>query len=102
MATTNQAIAANPLFGRPQWSYVDVQRGPVRGPQPRLAQGTGRTAASHAPPGNAATLPGYLTDQEYEPSAFDYGPSDRESFLARIPPTINVGDNGRSIVGTYE
>lgn len=97
----SQALQANPMFGRPTWTYVQVQRGPVRGPQPRLAQGTGLTGDPELP-GNAATLPGYLSDYEYEPTFFDFSPSDRESFLARIPPTILTGTNGRDEVGTYQ
>ena len=91
----------DPLFGRPGWAYVDVVRGPVRGPQPRLAQGTGRTGAPSSK-GTGPQLPGYVSNNDYDPSPYSYRPPNRESFLNTIPRTINVGDNGRELVGTYE
>lgn len=92
-------LAANPLFGRPVWTYVDVTRGPVRGPQPRLAIGTGGQIGK---PGSAAQLPGYLTDNEYKPDSFDYQPAARESFLLRVPKTVNIGSDGRETVSSYQ
>lgn len=91
-ATQNQIIA-NPMFGRPIWSYIKVAPGAVRGPQPRLAQGTGHTGDPSLP-GNAARLPGYLSDQQYEPVEFTYAPPNDPRFQARLPRTINVGDDG--------
>lgn len=79
---------------RPVWSYTDVRRAPANGPQPRLAQGSGRTAADPGLPGNAPGLPGYLTDNHYTPNLFAYDPSRRDDFLNRIPRTINVGTDG--------
>lgn len=96
----NQAQQANPLFGRPIWSYVNVVRGPVRGPQPKLAMGSGRTG-SIAQAGYASTLPGYVSQPDYKPNPFDYQNKLRESFLNRIPRTIRTGENGRELVGTY-
>jgi hypothetical protein len=95
-------LAANPLFGRPTWTYVHVQRGPVRGPHPRLAVGSGNTTGKQAAPGSQSQLPGYLTDNEYEPQGFPYQPSAREDFLLRIPRSILTGENGRELVSTYE
>src|SRR5260221_9157151 len=71
--TTHQSGggAFNPMFGRPAWTYVQTMAGPVRGPQPRLAKGSGRTGDPSLP-GNAASLPGYLSDNQYEPSTFAY------------------------------
>jgi hypothetical protein len=91
----------NPMFGRPIWSYVNVVRGPVAGPQPRLAQGTGRTGKPSAS-GTAAQLPGYVSDNDYSPSPFSYQPINRESFENPIPRGINIGQDGRGLVGTYE
>jgi hypothetical protein len=91
----------NPMFGRPTWTYVDVIRGPVAGPQPRLARGTGRTG-NPAAAGTAAQLPGYVSDNAYQPSPFTYQPPNNESFEKVIPRTISVGDNGRELVGTYQ
>jgi hypothetical protein len=88
------------MFGRPVWSYVNVIRGPVAGPQPRLAQGTGRTGA-HAATGSGAQLPGYVSDNSYQPSPFTYHPTSRENFEQLIARTIATGVNGREIVGTY-
>ena len=92
---------SNPLFGRPIWTYVNVVRGPARGPQPRLAQGSGQTGNA-AQAGYNSVLPGYVSRPDYQPNLFDYQQKVRESFLNRIPDTINVGTNGRALVGTYE
>ncbi len=91
----------NPMFGRPIWSYVDVVRGPVAGPQPRLAQGTGRTGKPSAT-GSGAQLPGYMSDNAYQPSPFTYQPTDRQSFEDVIARSIGIGNNGREMVGTYQ
>lgn len=91
----------NPMFGRPIWTYVNVIRGPVIGPQPRLAQGTGRTGKPSAP-GTAAQLPAYVSDNSYSISPYSYRPVLRESFENPIPRTINTGENGRELVGTYQ
>jgi len=98
--TQTEQQQTNPLFGRPTWSYVDVIRGPVSGPQPRLARGTGRTGKP-ASPGTAAQLPGYVSDNAYQPSPFTYLPSLNDQFTTSIPRAIGVGQNGRDIVGTY-
>jgi hypothetical protein len=94
-------ILSNPMFGRPIWSYIKVDPSPVRGPQPRLAQGTGRTG-NPALPGNAAALPGYLSDQEYFPTLDTYGPTYDPDFMRLLARSIHVGSNGRSLVGTYQ
>lgn len=99
MSTTAERI--DPMFGRPSWTYVNVIAGPVRGPQPRLAQGSGQTGA-HAAPGKQAALPSYMSDNEYVPSLDSYAPEDRQDFLYNVPRTINTGSNGRELVGTYE
>jgi hypothetical protein len=96
-----QAQQANPLFGRPVWSYVNVIRGPVRGPQPKLARGSGHTG-NIAQAGYASSLPGYVSTPDYKPSLFDYQQVRRDSFLNRIPRTILMGENGRALVGTYQ
>jgi hypothetical protein len=75
------------------WSYIKVNNAPVAGPQPRLAQGSGRTGDVGLP-GNAASLPGYLSDNMYQPEGLDYMTSVRESYLNRIPASIGVGDDG--------
>ena len=92
---------ANPLFGRPAWTYVQTIAGPVRGPTPHLARGSGATGPN-ALPGNAAQLPGYLSDNEYRPSTFAYDPINSPSFLGHVPRTINTGTDGRDLVGTYQ
>jgi hypothetical protein len=94
-------ITTNPMFGRPGWTYISIQQGPVRGPQPRLARGSGRTGDPSLP-GNAAMLPGYLSDNEYLPTLFTYDPVDKPGRLLRPPKTINVGTDGRDEVGTYK
>jgi hypothetical protein len=94
-------ITTNPMLGRPIWTYTDVAMGPVRGPQPRLAQGTGLTG-NPSLPGNAGQLPGYLSDNEYFPTLFTYDAVNKPEFMGEIPKTIKTGDNGRGIVGTYQ
>lgn len=94
-------ISTNPLYRRPVWSYVSVREAPVKGPQPRLAKGTGRTG-DPALPGNAAQLPGYLSDYDYEPSGYSYQPKNQQRYTIPIPRTIKVGADGREIVGTYK
>jgi len=91
----------DPLFGRPTWTYVDLMQGPVRGPQPRLAQGTGRTGLPAAS-GTGAQLPSYISDNQYEMTPFTYQPPARDSFGGGIPRSIGTGENGRQIVGTYQ
>jgi hypothetical protein len=91
----------DPLFGRPIWSYVGVMRGPVSGPQPRLARGTGRTGKPAAT-GTGAQLPGFVSDNDYQPSPFTYQPINRSNFENLIPRSILIGENGRELVGTYQ
>jgi hypothetical protein len=123
-------MATDPLFGRKTWQYVQVVRGPVAGPQPRLARGTARTGKPSYP-GTGPQLPAYVSDNDYRPSPFTYQPvrnrpfrfigphtvhteteaSQLESTFSsvpgdtyekNIPQTIGVGTNGRALVGTYE
>src|ERR1700686_5518054 len=96
-----QGLQADPIFGRPTWTYINVQRGPVMGPQPRLSIGSGNTGGSGTPGANAS-LPGYVSQPAYKPTLFEYANTDKENFLFRPPRTINIGDNGRILVGTYE
>jgi hypothetical protein len=91
----------DPLLGRPTWTYTSVIRGPVAGPQPKLAQGTGRTGKPSAP-GKAVQLPSYVSDNDYHPVPFSYGPSFRASFEQLIARTIATGNTGRELVGTYQ
>jgi hypothetical protein len=93
---------ANPLFGRPIWTYTKVAQGPVRGPQPKLAIGSGRTAKGKSSPGTQSSLPGFVVEPDYKPTEFAYAPSLRNDFLERIPKTIHTGSNGRELVGTYQ
>lgn len=93
-------IASNPMFGRPIWTYTRVQPGPVRGPQPRLARGSGRTG-DPALPGNSSQYPGYLSDNEYLPTLFPYDPVNQPTFQKKIPRTIGTGDDGEVVLGTY-
>lgn len=89
------------MFGRPTWTYVSVMAGPVRGPQPRLARGSGLTG-DNAAAGKAAALPAYMADNEYVPTLDGYSPQWRRDFLYKPPLSINVGSDGRELVGTYK
>lgn len=93
MVALNPQVAAKLNQTKPV-TYVEVIRTPARGPQPRLAQGSGRTASDPTLPGNAPSLPGYLTDNQYFPNVFDYMPKLRENYLMPIPRGINVGVDG--------
>lgn len=99
-AATNP-IGLNPMFGRPNWTFVNIQKAPVTGPDPRLAIGSGKTG-NNALPGNDAQLPGYMSDTQYFPTMNDYSPWHQESNKIAIPKTIDHGENGRELVGTYE
>lgn len=97
----SQAMGAmNPMFGRPIWTYTSVVSSPLAGPSPRLARGTGRTGGNPGP-GQNALLPAYLTDNEYFPTEFAYQPGYIPSYRSNIPRTINAGDDGISVLGTY-
>lgn len=91
----------DPMFGRPNWTYVNIMRGPARGPQPKLAKGTGRTGA-HSATGTGPQLPGYMSDNDYMPSPLEYLPKYNEDFTNPVPRSISTGVNGRGLVGTYE
>ena len=95
------ASALSPLFGRPGWTYVSIQRSPQLGPTPHLAQGSGHTNPKTSLPGNSAQLPGYLTDNEYFPTQFGYLPEHQPSFCSPIPRSIRTGDDGVELMGTY-
>ena len=96
-----QPLQASHLARSAIWTYTQVQPGPVRGPQPRLARGSGKTGTS-ALPGNAPNLPGYLSENTYQPVGFTYDPVNQPDWLKRIPKTIMTGENGRALVGTYQ
>ena len=96
-------VQAVPLYSRNAiWSYVSVVRGPSLGAQPRLAQGSGKTAAGTSLPGNAPSLPGYLSDNAYFPVLNEYDTHFAPEFAKYIPKSIKTGDNGRILVGTYQ
>lgn len=101
-AAAQNPISTNPLFRRPGWSYVGPAEAPRRGPLPRLANGTGYTAAKASPPGQAPQLPGFVADNDSYPSLNSYQPENIQNFQIPVPRTINVGSNGREMVGTYE
>ena len=96
-----QSVQVNPLLGRPGWQYVNLVRGPVRGPQPKLAKGSGQTGIPGTP-GTQSALPAYVSQPDYQPNEFDYQQKLRDSFVNRIPRSIFTGENGRELVGTYE
>lgn len=98
--TAQPNTAQNPLFGRPIWTYVRRDSSPVAGPQPRLAKGTGRTGDPELP-GNAASLPGYLSDNEYFPSEYYYQPIHNPHFRTVLPRSIQTGNDGIELLGTY-
>lgn len=93
-------LSTNPLFGRPQWSYMDAVDSPRRGPMPRLSMGTGRTT-NPALPGTAAALPGYVNTPDYTPNVPDYQPANKQQFQANLPRSILTGNDGCELVGTY-
>lgn len=98
---TQSPQATDRLFGRTGWSYVNIIRGPVIGPQPRLAKGTGKTARRNTKSGIDAQIPGYLASSDYVPTPLEYSPTNQQDFTRKIPRSIATGDNGRQVVGTY-
>jgi hypothetical protein len=97
-----QSQQSNPLYSRN--AYTTVYNSPVLGPMPQVTRnlGTGHSALGATPPGQTPLLPGYVTQNEYQPSLDEYQPALNETFEAELPRTINVGTNGRELVGTYE
>lgn len=93
--TENMALG---LFGRPA-NYTDIVRGPTQGPSARTAPGTGRTGAPTG--GTGAQLPGYVSDNQYEPTLFQYQPRARQDFLYRPPQTFPAASDGKELLGTY-
>lgn len=89
MQAPTQGVAANPLFGRPIWTYLSVNTAPVRGPQPRLARGTGRTGKTGYP-GTGNQLPAYMADNEYTPTTFTYDPVENPIRQKRLHPSLPV------------
>lgn len=94
-------IGLSPLFGRPQAAtYVTVTQTPVKGPQPRLSIGSGHTGNTSLP-GNAPSLPGYLSDNSYFPVEFEYQASHNPNTKINIPRSIGIGNDGLDMLGTY-
>lgn len=87
----------SPLFGRPGWTYVTVQRQPRIGPQPKLAVGAGGMPVS----GNVQ-LPGYMAYNTYQPQGMEYDPRLNLNRKQNIPRQIRAADDGRGMVGTYQ
>lgn len=91
----NNPAQVSPLFGRPGWTYVQPVQAPRLGPQPRLAQGTGRTAGPVTSGGGyEPVMPGFVVQPDYEPPMYDYQGQNNQRFTRDIPRTIHVGDDG--------
>lgn len=109
-----QAVQANPLFGRPPYAVVRAQGtiGPpltssARGYQSVLGAprqlGTGRTGAL-SKPGEANVLPGFMAERKsYQPTTFEFAPNLRTSQVDRIPATLATPGtvDGIALLGTY-
>lgn len=109
-----RAVRANPLFGRPSYSFVKPQG--VLGPplagnyqggtqfQPPRQLGTGMTGGASRP-GESPVLPGYMSKNAYQPgSQMEYSPNMRDDWLLRVPATLHgpgMAVDGVSIIGTY-
>jgi hypothetical protein len=103
-SSPTQALAANPMFGRPIWSYVQVSRGPASGPQPKLARGIPQTGANSGFPGTNAQLPAYVADYEYFPTVFTYDPVHNPVRVQPIPNSLSTpgkDDGLRALNPTY-
>lgn len=88
------------LLGKPGWSYQAVNTSPKMGPVPRMAQGSGQTAAPDVRQ-DGTQYGGFLSNQEYQPAPFDYEPGQTDNFLARIDKRGVGGVDGLALVGTY-
>src|SRR5262245_43909704 len=84
---------AAPVYSRP--AYLTTYNSPVLRPKPAMTRnlGTGHSALGATPPGQAPLLPGYVTENEYQPTQFGYQPPLREDFEEHIPRSINVGND---------
>lgn len=108
-----QAVQANPLFGRPPYAQVAAQgvlgpvpagnyRGGVTWMPPRQL-GTGRTGAL-SKPGEANVLPGFMAERkDYQPTTMEYAPDLRVSWMNKIPATLATPGtmDGIALLGTY-
>ena len=96
--TAAEVFGSVPMFGRPGWQYVNVQAQPRIGPQPRLVRGTGKTARG---PSESPLLGGFASHEDYHPQGMEYDPAWVENRMQDIPKTINTGDDGIELLGTY-
>lgn len=102
-ATPSANSTTNPLFGRPGIDYTGRVSTSQAGPIPRMSVGSGRTGVASdrstgfVPTGNAG-------QQDYQPQGLEYSPLAVDAFSRpNMPPrTVNLGNNGRELVGTYE
>jgi hypothetical protein len=85
-------------------AYSTIYNSSVLGPMPQVKRnlGTGHSALGATPPGQAPLLPGYVTQNEYQPSLDEYQPNFSDTFEGQLPRSIGVGNNGRELVGTYQ
>jgi len=84
----------------PRSNYQTSSNPQVFGPVSKLGYGTGRTGKS-SPKGLQALLPGYASVYEYFPSLFGYYPKFRRNYNLDVPKSINTGNDGIELVGTY-
>lgn len=96
----------NPLFGRPGLSsvYQATVATPQAGPILRGSVGSGNTSSGES---NRSTgfIPGgsLVTQTDYQPQGLENHPLGSDTFaLPNMPPkALNLGTNGRELVGTY-
>jgi hypothetical protein len=81
--------------------YTSVMTSPRIGPQARLSYGSGATGGRDVR-ADGTQYGGFLAENDYQPAPMDYAPGTSGNYLARIPASVGIGDNGRSVVGTYQ
>lgn len=106
-AIPNTNSTQNPLFGRPGLSsvYQATVNTSQAGPILRGSVGSGNTGSGEA---NRSTgfIPGGSLDvqRDYQPQGLENHPLGSDTFtLPNTPPkALNLGTNGRELVGTYQ
>ena len=92
---------AGPLFGRPGMTYTQVLDTPNAGPAPKLSYGSGQTGSpSNRQRGHI--VGGYVSENDYRPDSYDYQPEQSDTFTKKLPGSVGLGANGRTLVGTYD
>lgn len=90
-----------PLLGRPTPRAGVYAPDPRLGPVPKMSQGTGATGQPVMQAHAGAEPAGYLARRDYQPTGMTYDPQVQERFSRQPPTSVNLGQDGVSLVSTY-